>query len=201
MAWNNTKPKKIKLGKLGLGVYSKKLRGLGVKDLHIFNQAMLFKWCWQWASSDPKLWKSIFNGTSNRDHLIPISNFFSQTVKEASAFFKISMQMQPRNGIRVLFWHHDWRRGILKFEILFTYTLNENVTLAEIAHMTQMQQLFRSTLPPEAQDQLQILQLEMETNPITITSEPDSVTWKWDQNEKISVRSAYWNIKNRPLIK
>lgn len=102
-----------------------------------------------------------------------------------------------------LFWNHDWGRGVLKFrfEILFTYTLNENVTLAETSEMTQLQQLFRSNMSPEAHEQLEMLQQVMETNPVTITSEPDSVIWKWDQNGKFTVKSAYWNIKNGPLFK
>lgn len=189
---------KLNLVNWNLVCTPKKLGGLGVKDLHVFNQAMLIKWCWQWATNDPKLWKSIFQATSTMNQLIPVSDFFSQTLKEASAFFKISVQMQPHNGTRVQFWHHDWGRGVLKFrfEILYTYTLNENVTLAEMSQMTQTQQLFRSTLSQEAQEQLQMLQQVMETNPITLTSKPDNVIWKWDQNGKFSVKSAYWNIKN-----
>lgn len=33
---------------------------MGIKNLKIFNHALLAKWYWQWQNKEEKLWKTLF---------------------------------------------------------------------------------------------------------------------------------------------
>jgi len=49
------------MDKMGSYCKTKEDGGLGVKDLNLFNMALLGKWKWRLGKEDPRLWKEILD--------------------------------------------------------------------------------------------------------------------------------------------
>ena len=63
MAWCKSNPKKLNLVNWEMVCEPKKMGGLGVMDLGMFNEALPMKWLWQWIEPKQRLWKTIFKIT------------------------------------------------------------------------------------------------------------------------------------------
>lgn len=81
----------------------KKIGGLGVMDMRVFNQTLLLKWMWMWSKDEHKLWKPLMEATALIQSGMPMSMLFSQIHGEISAFFTASVQFIPGNGSRISF--------------------------------------------------------------------------------------------------
>lgn len=55
----------------------KKMGGLDVMGLGMFNQELLMKWLWQWIELKQRLWKTIFKITNDLQRPYPNSCFFN----------------------------------------------------------------------------------------------------------------------------
>ena len=52
--------RKIHLANWPMLCKPKKMGGMGILDLKIFNKAILSKWYWQWQAKEEKMWKRLF---------------------------------------------------------------------------------------------------------------------------------------------
>lgn len=177
----------------------KKLGGMGVTDLKLFNQALLVKHYWQWFKEDPNLWKPLVTQMGIDQYNIPTSELFTKTLKGTLDFARMSILMRPGNGENIKVWHEDWGFGILKdrLSILHSYCHTDTQTLEEVCRNRNIQSIFLDNLSLEAQQEMHTLQMHL--NQVTLqANRRDEAEWKWEANPRFSVKTAYFMMKNAP---
>jgi mannosylglycoprotein endo-beta-mannosidase len=196
--------KKLNLANWEIICKPKKLGGLGVMDLTVFNNAMLAKWYWQWNNPEKRIWKTIFQQTNNSLWPVPQSYFFSITLKAVYSFMDASILRIVGRGDSILFWGHNWGVGILKheFQILYTYAIDQHQSLAQMASTRHIRHMFRGVLSEEAEEQLNSLIHKLQQQqPLQLTSSPDEASWKWTPSAQFTVSSYYHAFMHAPTIK
>lgn len=105
-------------------------------------------------------------------------------------------------GDSIMFWSHDWGTGILRhqFAILYTFVLEENVSVADALSVADLQTLFKPNLSQEAVTQLLQLHQVLQETHTQLTEEPDKAIWRRNSQGQFTVRSLYHFIKNRPTV-
>ncbi|KAJ1691746.1 hypothetical protein LUZ63_015901 [Rhynchospora breviuscula] len=111
----------------------KQCGGLGVLDLKTFNLALLSKWMWRWFSPEQFLWKSQLNALyQHRPSIYPTNSVLQKVLFQTSFIFQDGLSFSVGNGESVLFWHHNWGLGAIKFQHqeLFQLALDQFITLS-----------------------------------------------------------------------
>lgn len=195
--------KKLNLANWELVCKPKKLGGLGVMDLTVFNNAMLAKWYWQWTNPEKRLWKTIFQQTNQTLWPVPKSKFFNITLKDVYSFMDTSIMRIVGKGDSILFWGHNWGIGILKheFKILYSYAIDQNQSIAQMSGARNIRELFRGVLSEEAEQELTQLIQNLHQQTIMLTSNPDEARWKWTPSSQFSVSSYYHAFIHAPTIR
>lgn len=111
-------------------------------------QGWTAKWYWQWVDPEERMWKTIFRETNLILYPTPRSYFFSITLKDTYNFMDTFLLRIPGKGNTIIFWWHDWGTGILRHQMptLFTFAMQQQITLEEALHTTNLASLFRSNL-------------------------------------------------------
>lgn len=204
--WGGTslEERKIHLVNWELVCQPKKLGGLGVLDLKIFNEALLAKWYWQWISPRQQLWKSFIQIIWDNHPLLPEQAFFKQNLKLLTDFIECFTQRIPGNGTTIAFWEHNWGLRFLKtkYSELYSYVIDKMLSLREVVQVPHFASLFLSNMSDRAITEFQDLLAEVTqwAQQQGLTGEPDDVLWKKDKSGSFTVRSAYFTLKNAPLI-
>lgn len=101
----------------------KQKRGLGIRDIRLTNQCMLFKWWWRYAIEDDALWKAIVcckYGSAGGKWLLStnitgITSKIWRDIVEVSqsnpklyTLFLENMEIIIGNGKRIMFWIDNW---------------------------------------------------------------------------------------------
>ncbi|KAJ1703910.1 hypothetical protein LUZ63_003689 [Rhynchospora breviuscula] len=183
----------------------KKQGGLGVINLRDMNTALLAKHLWNWMSSRDNLCSQLVATLqNNRTTLVPI---FSPLQKE---FQSIAPMLVPLitaisgDGKNILFWHHNWGLGTLKYryEDLYSFAFNPNLTLSRfVADWHNNATIFRNTLhgSRSASAQWHSLQQSLSHNlTLPLTTNRDSFRWNLNSDGMFSVNSIYNFFKKFP---
>lgn len=119
---------------------SKEVGGLGVKDLRLFNRALLGKWRWRLLREKSSLWYRIlsakYNGSVHANDSLWWRDLCSMCYGEVHGkWFNESICRRIGNGKEVAFWNENWvDRGELSslFPRLFTLSNQKDATISEM---------------------------------------------------------------------
>ncbi|CAI0460218.1 unnamed protein product [Linum tenue] len=130
--------------------------GLGIHDLERFNDALLSKWLWRFATERDSWWRGLINSKYPND----LSSWqtkrerhgFSRSVwanisKEYDSFWNYAA-IDPGNGTQVSFWHDCWIPGIVlsaSFPRVAAAVLDPEARLSDVAN-TQGELSLQGTL-------------------------------------------------------
>lgn len=99
--------------------------------------------------------------------------------------------------------------GILKhrFEILYTFTTQEDISLHDFEQQQPSHSIFRNSLSDEAIEQLESLRVEKEfydearQQQHQTAQQIDDATWSMHSTGRFTVSSAYFTLQNVPTIR
>ncbi|GFZ14619.1 hypothetical protein Acr_24g0008090 [Actinidia rufa] len=94
----------------------KKGGGLGIRDLGLFNKALLGKWIWRFALGEDKMWCRVIKGKygcergdwRTKDIAQPHGTGLWKGIMKVWGDFYPQVKYQLGNGSRIRFWHDDW---------------------------------------------------------------------------------------------
>ncbi|KAJ4748330.1 RNA-directed DNA polymerase (reverse transcriptase)-related family protein [Rhynchospora pubera] len=187
----------------------KQCGGLGVLDLKAFNLALLSKWLWKWLNPNDSLWKSQLNALyPQQPAIFPNSTVIQKSLIEASFIFQTGLTFTVGNGKSILFWHHNWGFGILKFRFqgLFSFALDSLITLgAFMDTIINPLPLFSHLLPYSTAATSQLQKITNILNSLRISNQNlpsttlDKPFWKLEgASGTFSTSSTYQFIKSNP---
>lgn len=186
----------------------KKFGGLGIIDIHKFNDALLAKWYWYWQKPESRLWKSIIQATHifSRASDLPDCRFFTQNLGNIIIFCESSMERILQSGERTKFWHQNWGHGILKNELplLFEGAIDKGISVQQMFQMSCQGQTTTAFLDIETiaamnQGRSQLLRLNgILGNQPPLVAGLDSVIWNREASKAFTVKSAYLGLKDQP---
>ena len=145
----------------GPGFYrSKKIGGLGIKDLHKQNISLLLKWWWKLETSDG-MWQRIIRARYFRNKTVAnIRNRFSdspcwKSIMKVKETYMAGRKINVNCGDLARVWHDPWLGdGVLRdrFPVLFDICQNQECTVASFV-ANDYELAFRRRLFGELVDQ------------------------------------------------
>ena len=155
---------------------SKRLGGLGVKDLSAFNRALRLRWAWFKWTDQSRPW------TGMPVHLNPIER----------ALFQLCTTITIGNGARTNFWHDRWLDGEAPKDIApdcFRWAWRKNHSVAAALTARQwMRGLHRMNTEPAAR---QFVVLWNRLQQVRLADQEDMVSWRFTADGTYSASSAY----------
>ncbi|XP_026428102.1 uncharacterized protein LOC113323972 [Papaver somniferum] len=124
---------------------SKKMGGMGVKDMQLTRKSSKGKWIWRFSNVKKALWRRVLQKSFNNevDSLIPVDDgkphgrSMWKTILESSVFFNEHIVFKLKNGKGIKFWVDKWTtNGPLKDRYPTVYKASSQKT-AFIADMIQ----------------------------------------------------------------
>ena len=120
--------------------------GLGVKDIRMFNCALLAKWKWRLLSEEKGIWKEILvskyclgedrGQESSKSHSWWWRDIFRECDEgESEGWFQKSVAWKIGSGDKVRFWEDAWvenKKLKTLFPRLFSVSLDQGKTVAEV---------------------------------------------------------------------
>ncbi|XP_042988327.1 syntaxin-32-like isoform X2 [Carya illinoinensis] len=90
--------------------------GLGIKDLKVFNRALLGKWLWRYHLESEALWKnvidveygSLWGGWCSKASSGAYGVSLWKFIRKGWDFFSNNFRLKVGDGKRILFWHDLW---------------------------------------------------------------------------------------------
>lgn len=186
---------------------TKEQRGLGVKDLHTWNLACIFKLIWLLFFRPDSVWvcwfkEVILKGDLSNYWTVRPSTSFSwmvnKLIKSRELVFPL-LQRRLGNGETTTFWVDNWT----PFGSLHTY-LNARSSILGIPQSATVASLFRNDrweLSPARTEKLLALQIHL----TTVTLEEREDFYEWEVNGRVngrySMREIYSYLKGpQPLV-
>lgn len=192
---------------------SKKLGGLGIRNIKSVNECLLAKWWWRYGSEDNALWKilicSKYGAKGGRWSPFFMNNFtcsriWSDILSVAQSnprlfdFFKENVEIKVGNGRRIMFWEDAWNGSYClkdKYPRLFSISIDKGVTLKEMVDrkdsFANWILRFRRNLRIWEEEELRILKDELGSGPSLCLVNLDSISWKEGNSGCFSVKAAY----------
>ncbi|GFY81333.1 hypothetical protein Acr_01g0011420 [Actinidia rufa] len=120
----------------------KKGEGLGVRDLVLFNKALLGKWIWRFAQGDDKPWCRVIKGKygiikrawRTKDITHSHGSSIWKGIMKVWGNFRPHISYQLGNGRNISFWHDDWCGHMPlqdRFPKLFALATHQDATVAD----------------------------------------------------------------------
>lgn len=162
-------------------------------DLEIMNKAMISKWLVRF--NDPHvhgLWKQVIQskykklrGKNNLSH-------FWSGVLVTENLINISLDHNIGNGLNIKFWHDRWFGNTSlahSYPSLYDNVIAKHVTVKEA--LVDLNLHFEFISPPSGVVLHQLTKLHNSLLNITLDDNIDSISWRWSQDNKFSVKSLY----------
>lgn len=126
----------------------KNLGGLGVKDLHLMNIALLMKWLWKFGEDDNPLWKNLVS----QKYGIEEHGWYARNPKQAYGCsvwrgiqnhlvdFKANCKFIVGNGERIQFWKDIWLGNTPlaeQFPYSFGASSHKDLTIAQMYNTSE----------------------------------------------------------------
>ncbi|GFZ09766.1 hypothetical protein Acr_21g0003650 [Actinidia rufa] len=122
--------------------------GLGIRDIDLFNKALLGKWIWRFALGEDKLWCRVikvkygsFRGDwRTKDIAHSHGTGLWKGIMKAWGDFCPHVAYQLGNGSKIIFWHDEWCSLMPlqdRFPELFALATNQDVLLQEEKPISQ----------------------------------------------------------------
>lgn len=135
------------------------------------------------------------------DNSLPMAPIFKQVREEIITFFNNSTTFIPGDGSKIRFWEHNWGFSILKHRLpyIYSYALQPELTLQQLATSQDMAINFRSNLSREAHLDLQTM-MQWVSAMVLRPLMADEPKWNWTGTGEFTVQSAYRALKTGPCI-
>ena len=90
--------------------------GLGIRDLAVFNKALLGKWIWRFVLREDKMWCRVIKGKygcargdwRSKDIVHPYGIGLWKGIMKVWGDFRPHVKYQLGNDRRIRFWHDEW---------------------------------------------------------------------------------------------
>jgi hypothetical protein len=171
----------------------KRQGGLGILNMEIQNKALLLKQLHKFYSNADILWVKLIWSLYAPGALhaqVSRGSFWWRDVFSLVGDYRSISKSQIGNGSSTLFWKDFWQCEINlcdKFPRLFSYALNEDLTVADFAHSPDATSLFSLPLSVQAFEELEQVQQIME-NLVIDPSTHDSRVFVWGSNQYTSAK-------------
>lgn len=182
---------------------SKKMGGLGVKNLHTMNKALMAKVIWKWHQIDRPIWMEVAAKENVRPWEITTTTRFWKSFREIAKFMEFSIQFKIGKGDHVRFWTDKWMQQPLceKYPILYQYTERKEMTVQQAWQGHQWQLSVPQIMSVWAQEEQQQLLAELQDQIIDQSQQhQDEVQWKWNDKGIFTVKSFYITMEQKPYI-
>ncbi|TVU04883.1 hypothetical protein EJB05_48023, partial [Eragrostis curvula] len=143
--------------------------GLGIKNLRIQNNALLLKHLHNFYCKKEVPWVK-FIWTRYYQNKVPhaareMGSFWWKDILRLYAQYKEIAKCQIGMGDTVLFWGDQWSEQIMasKYPQLFPFAKNRNISVKAVMENEELNNLFHLPLTAQAYQELQHLQVELET--------------------------------------
>lgn len=182
----------------------KRMGGLGIKDMQMFNQALMAKIMWKWIQPNKPEWMEIIVLTNlvQKPWELSQTTAFWKNLAPIAPFFNMSVSYKLGNGKHIQFWNDRWIQGPLKerYRVLYEQSGNKNGSVHEIKGEGNWNFCLGSHVSEEVQTQEQLLREELEQQGQLREDQEDEVVWKWTKEGKFTVKSFYNERVGGPYI-
>lgn len=126
-----------------------------------------------------------------------IGSFCWKDILNNLSSFRWFSKVNRQDGRTVRLWCDEWNNTALftKYPKLFSYAANKNITVLQAREIGQPQDMFHLPMSVQAFNQLQLLLITMQAQPLS--EEHDRWTYKWDSPRFLS-QKAYKHITKAP---
>jgi hypothetical protein len=154
----------------------KYLGGLGIKDIDKFSRALRLRWFWHsWDYAD-RQWKHLIKFQDPTDKVL----FFNSTY------------IQVGDGRNTPFWEARWLFGTAPKEMAPDLYAKVRFKSRSVHYELNNGRWIRNLGEITSSDLLeQFVMLHMTLSSISLTDQKDQIFWKWTNDRKFSVSSAY----------
>lgn len=169
---------------------------MGVKDLRKMNVSLLWKWWWK-LEHETGIWQRLVAAKyvhgkpiGTIKHRLDDSPIWSDLLK-IRGFYMAGRKVEVKNRKQTLFSHDVWLYDMPvkeKFSELYNLCEQKEITVAEVLS-TSMQLSFRRWLTPDLRERWGVRRSDSLNFATTDTN--DVIGWKWEKNNKLSVKSMY----------
>ncbi|XP_048552830.1 uncharacterized protein LOC125533101 [Triticum urartu] len=181
---------------------SRKTGGLGIKDLHKQNVALLVKWWWKLETSDG-LWQRIVRARYfNNKTVANIRGRFSDSpcwkaIMKVKDSYMAGRKIIINSGNLTRVWHDPWVENIIlkdRFPDLFSICHDQESTLA--SWVTSNYDLdFRHRLTGVLGEQW--AWMVMEAKKLSLSNSSDTISWAFSSRGKFTTKTMYeWLERN-----
>ncbi|KAG7984487.1 hypothetical protein I3843_04G163600 [Carya illinoinensis] len=179
--------------------------GLGIKDLKVFNKALLGKWLWRYHLESEALWKNVIDvkygslrgGWCSKASSGAYGVSLWKFIRKGWDFFSSNFRLKVGNGKRVLFWHDLWYGdAALKIEfpplfgiardqnaaVFYSYCVSNNKVVWNV--------IFKRDINDWEADEVQALLVKLYSIKL-VTEREDSMAWSSAGSATIS---SYYRV-------
>ncbi|WMV56044.1 hypothetical protein MTR67_049429 [Solanum verrucosum] len=189
----NKEGKKIHLVKWQTALLSKKIGGLGIKNLRVQNKSLLSKWLWRFVVEDQALWRIAILNKYGQTEDSTYGVTVWRSIRNLWDSLKENLVVKVGEGNKIFFWKDKWiGQECLNsvFPDLFSFCTNPEAKIAEIWSPQGWNLTFRRNLNDWEVDR--IVELLLKLGEFTgLATEADSIRWKHDSDGKLSVHRLY----------
>lgn len=172
---------------------SKRIGGLGIKDLHKQNISLLTKWWWKLETKDG-LWQQIIRARYFKNKTVAnIRSRFSDSpcwkaIMKVKETYMAGRAVKVNSGNLARVWHEPWIDAVPlceKFPVLFSICQDQDETIADFVAKNYslgfMRRLFGGI-----NDQWEWV--VSEAKKYTLDNIPDTVFWKLCKNKRLTTK-------------
>jgi hypothetical protein len=174
---------------------AKKMGGMGFRDLHAFNMALLAKQCWRlWKTPDSLIAKIMKAKYYPEGSILTASigsnpSFAWRSIHGSCGLLNEGLIWRVRNGKKIRIWQERWLPNAVTYKVMSPPTvLNPSATVSELIKEDTGwwdSELLNRIFIPEEVDLIQAM-------PISSTNQDDILVWRGAKTGLFSVRSAYY---------
>ncbi|KAJ1690173.1 hypothetical protein LUZ63_014328 [Rhynchospora breviuscula] len=182
----------------------KKQGGLGVLSFTEMNKALLARWLWCWISNKDNMWPTLAATLQNNQiSMVPEFSPLRGAFLEILPILNIAVIVNPGDGSSILFWHHNWGNGVLKYALadLYSFAIEGNITLLEFRNkLLTNEQVFLEALSTSnsAMQQWYSLQHLLSLQTLSATRTKDNFRFSMNTDGAFSVKTVYKLQKTFP---
>ena len=159
--------------------------GLGIRNVAVFNKALLGKWLWRYATEPIALWRwvvdskygSQWRGWCSNHSREPYGVSLWNHIRRGWTWFSQYIGFKVGDGSRIKFWSGSWSRDQLlwdRFSTLFRLARNQEALVVDYLH-------FHGTLPMRP-------------------GRTDSILWNLSRHASFEVSSFYSALSHQLLL-
>ena len=182
--------------------------GLGIRNMAIFNKALLGKWLWRYSTESSSLWRQVIDSKYGGQERDWCSNIVRSThgvslwkhIRAGWDVFSNHISHKLGDGSRIRFWHDTWCGDLplkQQFPILYLLTRAPEARVADFCHLQGSNYVWDISFIRAVQD----WELEMVDSFMTLlyshSIRPgvvDSLWWIPSHKGNFEVRSFYYTL-------